>query len=238
MRLADGYLQDPVVSLTVVEINSLKCSVFGQVARSGSIKFTPGHDDHRSDRTERRLLSRSRARTWSRSRASARRQKRDVQDPGRDDRRGQAAELSDDAGRRGVRAANAPGKDVRPPRVGSSVIGIVAVAGAAIFLVGGAIRWAQAIVARPDRDSCSLPPDHVTARLRARSTVARRARAAAVITLFQLVPLPDRLLEYLQPVGIALREDGSALAGDLALARTHARRARDTARACYDAGDL
>jgi polysaccharide biosynthesis/export protein len=41
-RLADGYLRQPVVSLTVVEINSLKCSVFGQVARSGSIKFTPG----------------------------------------------------------------------------------------------------------------------------------------------------------------------------------------------------
>ena len=32
----------PIVSLTVVEINSLKCSVFGQVARSGTIKFTPG----------------------------------------------------------------------------------------------------------------------------------------------------------------------------------------------------
>jgi polysaccharide export outer membrane protein len=41
-RLADGYLREPVVSLTVVEINSLKCSVFGQVARSGMIKFTPG----------------------------------------------------------------------------------------------------------------------------------------------------------------------------------------------------
>lgn len=41
-RLADGYLRDPVVSLTVLEINSLKCSVLGQVVRSGSIKFTPG----------------------------------------------------------------------------------------------------------------------------------------------------------------------------------------------------
>jgi len=41
-RLADGYLVDPVVSLTVIEINSLKCSVFGQIARSGNIKFTPG----------------------------------------------------------------------------------------------------------------------------------------------------------------------------------------------------
>lgn len=41
-RLADGYLKDPVVSLVVVEINSLKCAVFGQVATSGSVKFTPG----------------------------------------------------------------------------------------------------------------------------------------------------------------------------------------------------
>ncbi len=41
-RLADGYVKDPVVSLTVVEINSLKCSVFGQVMRNGTIKFTPG----------------------------------------------------------------------------------------------------------------------------------------------------------------------------------------------------
>lgn len=41
-RLADGYLKDPVVSLTVVEINSLKLSVFGQVAHSGTVKFTPG----------------------------------------------------------------------------------------------------------------------------------------------------------------------------------------------------
>ena len=41
-RLADGYLKDPVVSLTVVEINSLKCSVIGQVVKNGSVKFTPG----------------------------------------------------------------------------------------------------------------------------------------------------------------------------------------------------
>ena len=41
-RLADGYLMNPIVSLTVVEINSQKLSVFGQVSRSGSIKFTPG----------------------------------------------------------------------------------------------------------------------------------------------------------------------------------------------------
>ncbi|HEX4492967.1 MAG TPA: polysaccharide biosynthesis/export family protein [Acidimicrobiia bacterium] len=41
-RLADGYLIDPIVNITVAEINSQKLSVFGQVARSGSIKFAPG----------------------------------------------------------------------------------------------------------------------------------------------------------------------------------------------------
>ena len=41
-RLADGYLRDPIVSLTVVEINSRKLSVLGQVMKSGTIKFTPG----------------------------------------------------------------------------------------------------------------------------------------------------------------------------------------------------
>ena len=41
-RLADGYLNEPVVQLQVIEINSLKCQVIGQVARSGTIKFTPG----------------------------------------------------------------------------------------------------------------------------------------------------------------------------------------------------
>jgi polysaccharide export outer membrane protein len=41
-RLEDGYVKDPIVSLTVSEINSQKLSVFGQVARSGSVKFAPG----------------------------------------------------------------------------------------------------------------------------------------------------------------------------------------------------
>ncbi|MBA3502960.1 MAG: polysaccharide export protein [Myxococcota bacterium] len=41
-KLADGYLNEPIVSLTIVEINSRKLSVFGQVLKSGTIKFTPG----------------------------------------------------------------------------------------------------------------------------------------------------------------------------------------------------
>jgi polysaccharide export outer membrane protein len=41
-RLADGFINDPIVSITLMEINSQKLSVFGQVARSGPMKFTPG----------------------------------------------------------------------------------------------------------------------------------------------------------------------------------------------------
>jgi len=40
-RLADGYINNPIVSLSVVEINSLKLSVLGQVMRSGNIRFKP-----------------------------------------------------------------------------------------------------------------------------------------------------------------------------------------------------
>lgn len=41
-RLADGYMKDPIVSLTVVEINSRKLSVLGQVQKTGTVRFTPG----------------------------------------------------------------------------------------------------------------------------------------------------------------------------------------------------
>ena len=41
-KLADGYFKEPIVSLTVLEIHSRKLSVFGQVLKSGTIKFTPG----------------------------------------------------------------------------------------------------------------------------------------------------------------------------------------------------
>jgi len=41
-RLADGYINDPIVALILVEINSLTVNVSGMVARTGPIKFTPG----------------------------------------------------------------------------------------------------------------------------------------------------------------------------------------------------
>jgi polysaccharide export outer membrane protein len=41
-RLADGYLNSPVVQLTIVEMNSLTCSVLGQVQHNGTVRYTPG----------------------------------------------------------------------------------------------------------------------------------------------------------------------------------------------------
>jgi polysaccharide export outer membrane protein len=41
-RLADGYLRDPIVSVAAVEVNSRKLSVFGQVQKAGTIRFSPG----------------------------------------------------------------------------------------------------------------------------------------------------------------------------------------------------
>ena len=41
-RLADGFLNEPIVSLTIAELNSLTLSVSGMVAKTGAVKFTPG----------------------------------------------------------------------------------------------------------------------------------------------------------------------------------------------------
>ena len=41
-RLADGYLNDPIVSLNLVELNSLTLSVSGMVSKNGDLKYTPG----------------------------------------------------------------------------------------------------------------------------------------------------------------------------------------------------
>jgi protein involved in polysaccharide export with SLBB domain len=41
-RLADGYLADPIVSVTVTEVNSLTLSISGEIAKDGKVKFVPG----------------------------------------------------------------------------------------------------------------------------------------------------------------------------------------------------
>jgi polysaccharide export outer membrane protein len=41
-RLADGYINQPIVALTIIELNSATVSVSGMVGRTGALKFTPG----------------------------------------------------------------------------------------------------------------------------------------------------------------------------------------------------
>lgn len=41
-RLADGYLNEPIVSVSLLELNSLTLSVSGMVGKNGNIKYTPG----------------------------------------------------------------------------------------------------------------------------------------------------------------------------------------------------
>jgi polysaccharide export outer membrane protein len=41
-RLADGFLNEPIVALNIVELNSLTLSVSGMVSKTGSVKFVPG----------------------------------------------------------------------------------------------------------------------------------------------------------------------------------------------------
>ena len=41
-KLADGYLRDPVVNISLTEANSTKVSVFGQVQKAGTIHFNAG----------------------------------------------------------------------------------------------------------------------------------------------------------------------------------------------------
>jgi len=93
----------------------------------------------------------------------------------------------------------------------TTISSAVAVA-AAVLLVGGATRWAQAVVA-------GVVAIAVIPQLRSRRGFARVSPLIAALvgaiglTTLQLVPLPHALLEFLQPIGIGLRDDGSQLMG-------------------------
>jgi O-antigen ligase len=91
------------------------------------------------------------------------------------------------------------------------VAGTVAVA-ASVFLIGGVHRWAQAIVA-------VLAAVAMGSIVLSRRGFARRSPllllllVATGLTALQLIPLPDAVLETVQPTPHALREDGAQLLG-------------------------
>jgi O-antigen ligase len=82
---------------------------------------------------------------------------------------------------------------------------------AAIFAVGGAPRWAQALVALIAAVAVVplVPSRRVLGRI---SPLVAMLLIAIGLTVLQLVPLPHALVEWLQP-GSALRDDGATLAG-------------------------
>ncbi|MBA3465631.1 MAG: O-antigen ligase family protein [Deltaproteobacteria bacterium] len=82
----------------------------------------------------------------------------------------------------------------------------------AVFLVGGVLRWSQAIVAL--LVVIALLPQVKSRRVFARvPPLVVALGAAALVSAIQLIPLPQALLDILQPIGNGLREDGAALMG-------------------------
>lgn len=82
---------------------------------------------------------------------------------------------------------------------------------ASVLLVGGAPRWAQAIVT--GLVALALATQVLARRRLDRvSPLVVLLGVAAVLTAIQLVPLPSGVLHALSPVGTTLREDGALLA--------------------------
>ncbi|HEY5920713.1 MAG TPA: O-antigen ligase family protein [Kofleriaceae bacterium] len=82
----------------------------------------------------------------------------------------------------------------------------------AILAVGGVLRWTQAVVA--GLVALALIPNVWSRRVLVRvSPLVVVLGIAAGVTAFQLIPLPQGLLDSLNPVGMSLRADGAALFG-------------------------
>ena len=98
---------------------------------------------------------------------------------------------------------------MRAKDAATASLGIVAL-GVAIFALGGAPRWAQAVVA-------ILVGAALATQLTSRRGLDRLSPlialplAACALCVLQLIPLPQAVLEHLQPVGSVLREEGAQL---------------------------
>jgi O-antigen ligase len=96
------------------------------------------------------------------------------------------------------------------PRDAIATAFAVAAVVTAIFAIGGAVRWAQALTAA--FAALAIAPQILSRRAFARmSPLTVILAVASAVTALQLVPLPSGLLAALDPVGTSLREDGAAL---------------------------
>jgi O-antigen ligase/tetratricopeptide (TPR) repeat protein len=94
----------------------------------------------------------------------------------------------------------------------ASWVGLTASIAAAVLLVGGAFRWAQACVAFFAFGTLAI---QLTSRraLSRLSPLLATLLLAGVMTAIALVPLPEAVRGQLDPVGVAMREDGAELIG-------------------------
>src|SRR3990167_7240980 len=101
-----------------------------------------------------------------------------------------------------------PGDRVRRHEAAAAGLAATSVA---IFAVGGAFRWAQALVAAVL--AIALAAIFRSRRVAARvSPLIATLGVAAALSALQLVPSPAGLVAQLEPVGSGLRDDGAALA--------------------------
>lgn len=90
----------------------------------------------------------------------------------------------------------------------TAVVGLAAVC-TSVLVIGGALRWTQALVA--GLVAIALVPTIPSRRVLVRSPLIAIIGISMGLTALQLLPLPQALLDRLNPTGMALRADGAAL---------------------------
>jgi len=81
----------------------------------------------------------------------------------------------------------------------------------AVLFVGSAFRWVEAIVALVV--ALAIAPQLLSRRVFSRvPPLLAVLGAAATLTAIQLIPMPGAMLDWLQPIGSSLRDEGAALA--------------------------
>lgn len=90
----------------------------------------------------------------------------------------------------------------------TSIIGLAAIC-VSVLAIGGALRWTQALVALVVAGA--LVPTITSRRVLVRSPLIAIIAIALGLTAIQLVPLPEGVLDLLNPTSMALRADGAEL---------------------------
>ena len=213
-RLADGYINEPIVALTIIELNSLTVSVSGMVARTGALKFTPGMS-----------IVDVVALSGGFTPMARKNMVKVVRIAGNEHVTYKLPVEKMSAGERPI-FPMLPGDEVFVPErslVAQASTRIVrgrdrlcVVFGGTALLVstlviGGVFRWTQAAVAALVAFAL-LTQISSRRKLDRVSPIVLLLIIAIAMTALQLLPLPASVVELLDPTNAALRNDGAAIA--------------------------